>query len=154
MGLYSGTHPISLPYFPSYSIPTVLISPLPQAGRDWWTTLQITLLSLSIDFLKQSQSSLGVLCLEGYVAGSAQLWPWGQNTWPLLDAGITCQPAPGISCAHYNCVRTCVSFSLSGLLPDLKRRSEVSSRLWIRPAWVVKASGHNQTRVEGLELCQ
>ena len=102
----------SSPYLPSHSIPAVLISPHPQAGRDWWTTLQITLFSLSIDFLKQSQSSLSVLCLKGYVAGSAQLWLWGQNTWPLLDSGVTCQPAPGISSARSSCVHTCVHVCL------------------------------------------
>ena len=134
MGLYSGAHSINLPYLPSHSIPTVLISPHPEAGRDWWTTLQITLLSLSIDFLKQSQSSLSVVYLESYVVGSAQLWLWGQKTWPLLDDGIFCQPAPGISCAHSSCGCTCVHacLFLSGFLPDLKGRSEVSSQLWIR----------------------
>ena len=34
--------------------------------------------------------------------------PWGQNTWSLLDSGITCQPSPGISSACSSCVHTCV----------------------------------------------
>lgn len=71
-----------------------------------------SLFSWSTDFLKRRQeSSLGVLCREGYVVGRAWLWPWSHNTWLVLEAGITCPP--GISCALSSLRPVCVGLSLS-----------------------------------------